>query len=121
MLDHVGIPVNDLERSKAFYRQALVPLDYELIMEIEGHVGFGIADKPDFWFTQNKGDVKRLHVAFRAKDRTTVDAFYKAAISAGGRDNGLPGVRAIYHPSYYAAFVFDPDGNNIEAVCHEPE
>jgi catechol 2,3-dioxygenase-like lactoylglutathione lyase family enzyme len=121
VLDHVSLPVSDLERSKRFYEEALSALGYRLIMEhhISG-VGFGQSAKPDFWIRQ--GEVgAAVHVAFASEDRATVDAFHEAAMAAGGRDNGGPGLRPEYHPSYYGAFVFDPDGNNIEAVCHGPE
>jgi catechol 2,3-dioxygenase-like lactoylglutathione lyase family enzyme len=120
VLDHVSLPVSDLERSKRFYEEALSPLGYELIMEhhISG-VGFGQSGKPDFWIRQ--GEVgAAVHVAFASDDRATVDAFHEGAIAAGGSDNGRPGLRPEYHPTYYGAFVLDPDGNNIEAVCHRP-
>ncbi len=127
MLDHVGFPVSDYARSKRFYEQALAPLGYTLIMEVEQETeggfpaaGFGANGKPDFWIGGEGGLNKPLHVAILAKHRATVDAFHKAAIAAGGRDNGAPGLRPHYHPNYYAAFVFDPDGHNIEAVCHAP-
>ena len=121
MLDHVSLPVSKLEQSKRFYEEALSPLGYELIMEhhISG-VGFGESAKPDFWIRQGAPGAA-VHVAFASEDRATVDAFHEAAMAAGGRDNGGPGLRPEYHPSYYGAFVFDPDGNNIEAVCHGPE
>lgn len=118
MLDHVGIPVTDFQRSKRFYAEALSPLGYELIMEpTASAAGFGVSGKPDFWIAQGEPG-QSLHIAFAAEDRATVNAFYDEAIAAGGRDNGGPGVRPQYHPTYYGAFVFDPDGNNVEAVCH---
>jgi catechol 2,3-dioxygenase-like lactoylglutathione lyase family enzyme len=127
MIDHLGFPVSDYPRAKAFYAAALAPLDYSLVMEVTQQetgapaAGFGAGGKPDFWIGGEGGIDKPLHVAILAKDRATVDAFYKAAIAAGGRDNGPPGIRAHYHPDYYGAFVLDPDGHNIEAVCHAPE
>jgi catechol 2,3-dioxygenase-like lactoylglutathione lyase family enzyme len=121
VLDHLGIPVSDFERSKRFYGEALSPLGYELIMEPGGSAaGFGRSDKPDFWISRGEPG-HDLHVAFAADDHATVVAFHEAAIAAGGRDNGGPGLRPEYHPSYYGAFVLDPDGYNIEAVCHRPE
>ena len=118
MLDHVGIPVSDFERSKRFYEEALSPLGYELIMEPRpGAAGLGRSGKPDFWIGQGEPG-HPVHVAFAAADRASVKAFHEAAVAAGGRDNGRPGLRPEYHPSYYGAFVLDPDGNNIEAVCH---
>jgi catechol 2,3-dioxygenase-like lactoylglutathione lyase family enzyme len=127
MLDHIGFPVSDYARAKTFYLQALAPLGYTLIMEVEQQesdfpaAGFGADGKPDFWIGGEGALNKPLHVAFAADDRATVDAFYRAAMAAGGRDNGPPGVRPHYHADYYGAFVLDPDGHNIEAVCHEPE
>jgi catechol 2,3-dioxygenase-like lactoylglutathione lyase family enzyme len=129
MIDHIGFPVSDFECSKAFYLKALAPLDYSIVMEMMQDrpaggapaAGFGAKGKPDFWIGGEGGLDKPLHVAIVAKDRATVDAFYKAAIAAGGRDNGVPGIRAHYHANYYGAFVLDPDGHNIEAVCHKPE
>ena len=121
MLDHVGFPVSDFERSKRFYEQALSPLGYELIMEPSiSAAGFGRWGKPDFWIAQGKPG-HTVHVAFAADDRATVEALHEAAVAAGGSDNGRPGLRPEYHPSYYGAFVLDADGNNIEAVCHRPE
>jgi catechol 2,3-dioxygenase-like lactoylglutathione lyase family enzyme len=119
MIDHIGIQVTDLEASVAFYAKALAPLGYVVVMRFEQVAGFGVAGKPDFWIGVGK-PTDKLHVAFRAKGRADVRAFYDAAMAAGGTDNGAPGVRAAYHPSYYGAFVRDPDGHNIEAVCHEP-
>jgi catechol 2,3-dioxygenase-like lactoylglutathione lyase family enzyme len=128
MIDHLGLSVSDYERAKAFYAKALAPLGYGLIMEVTadqtGHdaaAGFGADGKPDFWIGGGGAMNKPVHVAIAAKDRATVDAFYKAAIAAGGRDNGAPGIRPHYHANYYGAFVLDPDGHNIEAVCHRPE
>jgi catechol 2,3-dioxygenase-like lactoylglutathione lyase family enzyme len=120
VLDHVGVPVSDFERSKRFYAQALSPLGYELIMESSvSAAGFGRRGKPDFWIGQGQTG-QAFHIAFAAEDRVTVDAFYEEAIAAGGRDNGGPGLRPHYHANYYAAFVLDPDRYNIEAVCHKP-
>jgi catechol 2,3-dioxygenase-like lactoylglutathione lyase family enzyme len=119
MIDHIGIAVSDLENSVAFYTKALAPLGYSLIMKLEHAAGFGVAGKPDFWV--GKGAPKdAVHVALRAAGRAQVRAFYEAAIAAGGKDNGAPGTRPHYHEHYYGAFVHDPDGHNIEAVCHEP-
>jgi catechol 2,3-dioxygenase-like lactoylglutathione lyase family enzyme len=127
MIDHIGFPVSDYARAKAFYTAALAPLDYGLIMEVaqedrpgESAAGFGANGKPDFWIGGEGALNKPVHIAIQAKDRATVDAFYKAALAAGGSDNGAPGIRAHYHPNYYGAFVLDPDGHNIEAVCHTP-
>ena len=121
MLDHVGVPFSDFERSKRFYTEALSPLGYELIMEASvSAAGFGGLGKPDFWISQGEPG-QAFHIAFAADDRATVDAFHEAAIAAGARDNGGAGIRPEYHRNYYGAFVFDPDGNNIEAVCHGPE
>src|SRR5688572_29664007 len=121
MLDHGGVPVSDFERSKRYYGEALFPLGYELIMEPTAFAaGFGLRGKPDFGIGQGQMG-RAFHIAFAVEDRATVDAFYEAAIAAGGRDNGGPGLRSHYHASYYGAFVLDPDGNNIEAVCHKPE
>lgn len=126
MIDHVGFAVSDYERAKTFYGKALAPLGYALIMEVEAHqnasgypaAGFGAGGKPDFWIGGEGKLEKPLHVAIVARDRASVDAFHRAALAAGGRDNGPPGLRPQYHPNYYGAFVLDPDGHNIEAVCH---
>jgi catechol 2,3-dioxygenase-like lactoylglutathione lyase family enzyme len=128
MIDHVGFPVSDYARSKAFYQRALAPLGYVLIMEVGADhtesgspaAGFGKDGKPDFWIGGEGGLNGILHVAVAAADRAAVDAFHRAALAAGGKDNGAPGVRAHYHPNYYGAFVLDPDGHNVEAVCHAP-
>ncbi len=128
MIDHVGFAISDYERGKEFYARALAPLGYTLIMEVDGAVnpsgypaaGFGKGGKPDFWIGGEGRLEKPLHVAIVADTRAQVDAFHAAALAAGARDNGAPGIRAHYHPDYYAAFVLDADGHNIEAVCHEP-
>ncbi len=118
MLDQVGIPVSDFERSKRFYEGDLSPLGYELIMGPRcGAAGLGRSGNPDFWVFQGEPG-HAVHVAFAAQDRASVEAFYEAATAAGGHDNGRPGLRPEYHPTYYGAFVLDPDGNNIEAVYH---
>lgn len=121
MIDHTGLTVSDVGKSKPFYRAALAPLGYALLMEFEGAAGFGVAPKPDFWIGQGKLNGSPGHVAFAAASRKDVDAFYRAAMAAGGKDNGPPGLRPHYHANYYGAFVLDPDGHNVEAVCHKPE
>jgi catechol 2,3-dioxygenase-like lactoylglutathione lyase family enzyme len=123
MIDHTGINVSDYERSRAFYEQALAPLGFTLLMEPRPNIGgFGRDGKPWFWITdQRQPATTNVHLAFTAPDRATVDAFHEAALAAGGTDNGGPGIREIYHPTYYGAYVFDPDGNNIEACCHHAE
>jgi catechol 2,3-dioxygenase-like lactoylglutathione lyase family enzyme len=123
MLDHVTLNVADYAASRQFYEQALAPLGIGIVMasdEWKG-VGFGTEGKPYFWVTEREPTGGSTHVAFHAADRATVDAFHAAALAAGGTDNGAPGVREHYHPTYYGAFVLDPDGNNVEAVCHAPE
>jgi catechol 2,3-dioxygenase-like lactoylglutathione lyase family enzyme len=122
MLDHVSVNVRDLARSRAFFEDALAPLGYAVAMEIEGGgVGFaGPEGHPDFWIVPREPTGGSTHVAFRAADRDTVDRFHRAAVAAGGEDNGPPGPRPHYHEHYYGAFVHDPDGNNVEAVCHTP-
>lgn len=128
MLDHVGFPVADLARSKAFYAKALAPLGISLVLEVGAeqtggstHAGFGDRGKPYFWIGDGAAALRgTLHVCFGADSRAAVDAFHAAALAAGGRDNGAPGLRPHYHANYYAAFALDPDGHNIEAVCHHP-
>jgi len=124
MLDHIGFAVAELQRSRAFFTAALAPLGIAVQMEVTAeqtggaaHVGFGRNGKPFFWIGTGRAPSGSAHVAFAAPSRAAVDAFYRAARDAGGADNGPPGLRPHYHPNYYAAFVFDPDGNNIEAVC----
>jgi catechol 2,3-dioxygenase-like lactoylglutathione lyase family enzyme len=116
-VDHIGIAASDYEKSKAFYAAALAPLGIKIMSDYGVTVGMG-EDFPFLWLSA--GNPGHVHLAFRSPDRATVDAFYAAAIAAGGRDNGKPGVRKEYHPDYYGAFVLDPDGHNIEAVCHDP-
>ena len=121
MIDHTGVIVGSFEASRRFYAAALAPLGYELLLEFHASVaGFGEPGKPGFWISQGEPNTLRIHVAFRADTRREVDAFYEAVLGAGARDNGAPGLRAQYHPDYYGAFVLDPDGHNIEAVCHSP-
>jgi len=121
IIDHVGIQVSDYGRAKAFYEKALAPLGITLLRDY-GHVGgFGREGKPEFWLGADPGgskEIQKIHVAVVARNREEVDSFYKAALAAGGRDNGSPGLRPHYHERYYGAFVLDPDGHNVEAVYH---
>ena len=124
MFDHVGLNVADLATSRRFFEQALEPLGYRVVMDFSeyGAVGFGTdAHKPEFWVGARDPRGTGTHVAFAAADRATVDGFHSAELAAGGTDNGQPGIRHEYDPSYYGAFVLDPDGNNIEAVCRTPK
>lgn len=129
LLDHVSLNVSDYARSKAFYEKALAPLGVRPIMEFGDAAGFGRDRKPDFWIGKGPAAFQKpeqlspitpVHLAFAARSRDEVDAFHAAAIAAGGSDFGAPGLRPMYHPSYYGAFVLDPDGHNIEAVYHAP-
>ncbi len=121
MLDHVGINVSDFPRSRSFYERLLAPLGMRMVMEFGEHAaGFGEARMPFFWLEARAPLAQGVHVAFTAADHETVQAFHAAGLAAGGADNGGPGPRD-YHPNYYGAFVLDPDGNNIEAVCHAPQ
>ena len=127
MLDHVGFKVSDFESSKRFYGAALAPIGFRLIVEFPAAVtgntdvaGFGEPPKPEFWISKGTPNTPAIHVAFRVESRALVVAFHAAALAAGGRDNGAPGLRPVYHANYYGAFVLDPDGHNIEAVCHAP-
>jgi catechol 2,3-dioxygenase-like lactoylglutathione lyase family enzyme len=134
MIDHMGISARDFEASRQFYDAALAPLGVVKVMEVTPEesggyhaIGYGMEGKPSFWLSN---DIQKIgaggqrgtgiHIAFAAADRASVGAFYAAAIAHGGSDNGPPGIRSHYHPNYYAAFVFDPDGFNLEAVCHAP-
>lgn len=128
MLDHVGFAVSDAERSHAFYVAALAPLGIAEVMRASPDqtesggtaIGYGKDGRPFFWIGDNERVGEGTHVAFTAESRAQVDAFHAAALAAGGKDHGAPGLRPHYHPNYYAAFVLDPDGTNIEAVCHRP-
>ncbi len=121
MFDHLGFAVGDFAKSKAFYEKALVALGIGVVMQGDDFVGFGRDGRPQFWVGIGDAPTTRLHLAFAAKNRAAVQAFYQAALAAGGKDNGAPGLRPDYHPNYYGAFVIDPNGHNIEAVCHSPE
>jgi catechol 2,3-dioxygenase-like lactoylglutathione lyase family enzyme len=129
MIDHLGFPVSDYARSKAFYEHVLMPLGYGLVFEVtpemtggsDSHAGFGLPRRPQFWISTGEPLRGRLHVSFAANTRGQVNAFHVAALAAGAHDNGAPGLRPQYHENYYGAFVLDPDGHNIEAVCHTPE
>jgi catechol 2,3-dioxygenase-like lactoylglutathione lyase family enzyme len=121
MIDHIGYAVAQFLVSRAFYASALAPLGYTAAMEGEGWVGLGPDGKPVLWLSAEGSPPGRIHLAFRAETRAQVRAFHAAALSAGGTDNGAPGLRPDYHPDYYGAFVIDPDGHNIEGVCHAPE
>ena len=123
IIDHFGLSVGDYDRARAFYDQVLAALGYRRLVEFPIPAGMlcGYGDaKPDFWLSSGGKCTGKLHIAFAAKSRADVDAFHAAALTAGGRDNGAPGIREQYHPNYYGAFVFDLDGHNIEAVCHAP-
>lgn len=127
MIDHTGVVVSDFGKSKAFYLQALSPIGYSLLMDLSAPAaggisvaGFGEPPEPDFWISEGTPNQPPIHIAFRVRSRALVDAFHQAALAAGGRDDGPPGLRPHYHANYYAAFVRDLDGHNIEAVCHEP-
>jgi catechol 2,3-dioxygenase-like lactoylglutathione lyase family enzyme len=123
MLDHIYVNVSNYDQSRDFYEKALAPLGASLVFEREpSTAAFGREGRPQFFLTEEREPTtENVHVAFSAPDRPTVDAFHAAAVGAGGTDNGGPGVREIYHPTYYGAFVLDPDGNNIEACCHKPD
>jgi len=127
ILDHVSVNVRDYEKSKAFYEKALAPLGITLVMEFGKAAGFGRGGKPDLWIGEGKTTfqsdeqlsiITPIHIALKAASREEVDAFHAAAMAAGGRDHGAPGLRPHYHPGYYGAFVLDPDGHNLEAVHH---
>lgn len=127
MIDHISFGVTDLSRSTQFYDQALAQLGILRLFEVPRDESGGVRvtgygdDRPWFWLAEENATSGMMHIAFRAKNRMEVDLFHAAAVQAGGTDNGLPGLRPVYHADYYAAFVLDPDGRNIEAVCHDPE
>ena len=121
MFDHLGFGVTNLAESKAFFLKALQPLGVAVAMEGPYGVGMGQKSKPSLWLSETKEHPAHLHLAFTAQTRKQVDEFYWAALAAGGKDNGAPGLRPHYHPDYYGAFVTGPDGHNVEAVCHKPE
>src|SRR5689334_20865683 len=123
MIDHSGVNTKNPKKSLEFYTKCLAPLGYKLMVEIPKEhtgglvvAGFGVPPKPDFWVAEGDPQKPHIHLAFRADNRKQVDEFYKAALAAGGKDNGAPGPRPHYHENYYGAFVWDPDGHNIEAV-----
>jgi catechol 2,3-dioxygenase-like lactoylglutathione lyase family enzyme len=118
MYDHISLKVKNYAKSRRFYEKALAPLGYKLRGEEDGSAGFGPDETTALWISEGSPASAGVHIAFRSPSRDAVHAFYTAAMEAGGRDNGAPGLREHYAPTYYAAFVFDPDGNNIEAVCH---
>jgi catechol 2,3-dioxygenase-like lactoylglutathione lyase family enzyme len=126
MIDHLSVVVSDYAKSKSFYLQALAPIGYSRLIELPGALaghtdtaGFSHADGSDFWISPGMANKPPIHIAFRVSTRAEVDAFHQAAVAAGGKDNGAPGLRPHYHPNYYGAYVLDPDGHNIEAVCHD--
>jgi len=121
ILDHIGLAVRDFGKSATFFRRALAPLGIQTVLEGEGWAMLGKDGRPQFWIGVHGIPPGPIHIAFAAENREQVRAFHRAALAAGGRDNGAPGIRTKYHPDYYGAFVFDPDGHNIEAVCHIPE
>ena len=121
MFDHLGMGVTDYEASKSFFLKALQPLGVAVVMEGPFGLGLGSNNKPSLWLTPVPDKPTPLHIAFTAATRRQVDDLHRAALAAGGKDNGAPGLRPHYHPDYYGAFVIGPDGHNIEAVCHRPE
>ena len=118
MIDHISISISDFAASKHFYTKVLAPLGIHVVGEDDGWIGFGKNQQGVFWFGVGDAPLQPMHIAYTANSREIVDSFYAAALSSGGQCNGPPGVRERYHPNYYAAFVLDPDGHNVEAVCH---
>jgi catechol 2,3-dioxygenase-like lactoylglutathione lyase family enzyme len=121
MIDHVSLKVKDFKKSLAFYAKSLGPLGYKVLSEGEGYAGLGAGESSELWISLGEPPKPGVHLAFQSQKRASVDRFHAEALKAGGRDNGKPGIRKDYHPNYYGAFAFDPDGNNIEAVCHDPK
>jgi catechol 2,3-dioxygenase-like lactoylglutathione lyase family enzyme len=119
MIDHVGVRVQDFSKLLAFYREALAPIGYSVLMEFPDAAGLGTKGKPDLWIMKTDKTPHPTHVAISAAERAHIDAFHAAGLTAGGTDNGPAGLRPDYHPHYYAAFILDPEGNNIEVVCHD--
>ena len=120
MIDHISLRVQDFSRAIDFYRSALAPLGYKVLMEFPNAAGLGANGKADLWIMQSEQQPSPTHIAISG-ERPQINAFHEAALGSGGSDNGPPGLRLDYHPNYYAAFVLDPEGNNIEVVCHAPE
>lgn len=123
IIDHIGFSISNVGKSKIFYSKVLEPLDIDFICEVHGWIGFGPkgGQKAELWIGEDEESHDSMHIAFTAKNRLQVDEFYATALEAGAKCNGEPGIREIYHPEYYSAFVIDPDGHNIEAVCHSAE
>jgi|SRR5881397_3522190 len=121
MIDHIGLKVKDFKKSVAFFSKALAPLGYKVLAEYEDAAGLGAGASPDLWVSKGEPPKPGVHICFASKSRAIVDQFHAAALKAGGKDNGAPGLRKDYHAHYYGAFALDPDGNNIEAVCHDPK
>lgn len=121
MFDHIGFGVSDIDLSRDFFLKALAPLGVSLAMQGPGSIGLGRQGKPSLWLYAQARVAGPLHIAIAADTHAQVDAFHRAALAAGGKDNGPPGLRPHYHPHYYAAFVIGPDGHNVEAVCHRPQ
>jgi len=121
ILDHIGCNVSNLPEARAFFTRALAPLGIGVVIEGEGWVMFGRGDRPQFWLGSFGSPPGGIHIAFAAENRQQVRDFHAAALAAGAKDNGGPGLRPQYHPGYYGAFVIGPDGHNVEAVCHRPE
>lgn len=121
IFDHIVLIISNNKKSKIFYEKALSPLGIQFVREDDDCIGFGTNGKPSLWLCEENNIQKPMHIAFVAESRKAVDAFHAGAIAAGGKDNGAPGIRENYHPDYYGAYVIDPDGHNIEAVCRKSE